>query len=98
MADQYKTLMREEPHATNAKRQFGESGMYRMEGWYQEAQIAYQHALSLAERDSMMPIVPCSVSRTFARFVLKESIQTFDHVLKRTVDPTLLVSASSTST
>lgn len=95
--DQYKALMREEPHATNAKRAAWRIGdVYRMEGWYQEAQIAYQHALSLAERDSydanraMLGLA--YVLRGFKSW--KESIQTFDHVLKRTVDPTLLVSAS----
>lgn len=95
--DQYKTLMREEPHATNAKRAAWRIGdVYRMEGWYQEAQIAYQHALSLAERDSydanraMLGLG--YVLRGFKNW--KESVQTFEHVLKRTVDPTLLVSAS----
>ncbi len=95
--DQYKTLMREEPHATNAKRAAWRIGdIYRMEGWYQEAQIAYQHALSLAERDSydanraMLGLG--YVLRGFKNW--KDSVQTFDHVLKRTVDPSLLVSAS----
>lgn len=95
--DQYKTLMREEPQATNAKRAAWRIGdVYRMEGWYQEAQIAYQHALSLAERDSydanraMLGLG--YVLRGFKNW--KDSVQTFDHVLKRTVDPTLLVSAS----
>ncbi len=95
--DQYKTLMREDPHSTNAKRAAWRIGdVYRMEGWFQEAQIAYQHALSLSERDSydanraMLGLG--YVQRGFKNW--KDSIQTFDHVLKHTVDPMLLVSAS----
>lgn len=95
--DQYKALMREDPQSTNAKRAAWRIGdVYRIEGWYQEAQIAYQHALSLTERDSydanraMLGLG--YVLRGFKNW--KDSVQTFDHVLKRTVDPTLLVSAS----
>ncbi|MBS0168904.1 MAG: tetratricopeptide repeat protein [Nitrospira sp.] len=95
--DQYKTLMREESHGTNAKRAAWRIGdVYRVAGWFQEAQIAYQHALSLAERDSydanraMLGLA--YVQRGFKNW--KDSVQTFDHVIKRTVDPTLLVSAS----
>lgn len=95
--DQYKTLMREDPHSTNAKRAAWRIGdVYRMEGWFQEAQIAYQHALSLSERDSFdanrAMLGLGYVLRGFKNW--KDSIQTFDHVLKRTVDPTLLISAS----
>lgn len=95
--DQYKTLMRENPQSTNAKRAAWRIGdVYRVEGWFQEAQIAYQHALSLSERDSFdanrAMLGLGYVQRGFKNW--KESTQTFDHVLKRTVDPTLLVSAS----
>jgi len=95
--DQYKTLMREHPQSTNAKRAAWRIGdVYRVEGWFQEAQIAYQHALSLSERDSFdanrAMLGLGYVQRGFKSW--KESTQTFDHVLKRTVDPTLLVSAS----
>lgn len=95
--DQYKTLMRESPQSTNAKRAAWRIGdVYRIEGWLQEAQIAYQHALSLSERDSFdanrAMLGLGYVQRGFKNW--KESTQTFEHVLKRTVDPTLLVSAS----
>lgn len=95
--DQYKTLMRENPQSTNAKRAAWRIGdVYRVEGWFQEAQIAYQHALSLSDRDSFdanrAMLGLGYIQRGFKNW--KESIQTFDHVLKRTVDPTLLVSAS----
>ncbi len=95
--DQYKTLMREDPQSTNAKRAAWRIGdVYRVEGWFQEAQIAYQHALSLSERDSFdanrAMLGMGYVLRGFKNW--KDSVQTFDHVLKRTVDPTLLVSAS----
>ena len=95
--DQYKTVMRENPQSTNAKRAAWRIGdVYRVEGWFQEAQIAYQHALSLSERDSFdanrAMLGLGYVQRGFKNW--KESTQTFDHVLKRTVDPTLLVSAS----
>ncbi|HNM60478.1 MAG TPA: tetratricopeptide repeat protein [Nitrospira sp.] len=95
--DQYKTLMRENPQSTNAKRAAWRIGdVYRIEGWFQEAQIAYQHALSLSEIDSFdanrAMLGLAYVQRGFKNW--KESTQTFDHVLKRTVDPTLLVSAS----
>ncbi len=95
--DQYKTLMREDPHSTNAKRAAWRIGdVYRIEGWFQEAQIAYQHALSLSERDSFdanrAMLGLGYVQRGFKNW--KDSIQTFDHVLKRSVDPALLISAS----
>ncbi len=95
--DQYKTVMRENPQSTNAKRAAWRIGdVYRVEGWFQEAQIAYQHALSLSERDSFdanrAMLGLGYVQRGLKNW--KESIHTFDHVLKRTVDPTLLVSAS----
>lgn len=95
--DQYKTLMREDPQSTNAKRAAWRIGdVYRVEGWLQEAQIAYQHALSLTERDSY----DANRAMLGLGYVLrgtknlKDSVQTFDHVLKRTTDPTLLVAAS----
>lgn len=95
--DQYKALMREDPQSTNAKRAAWRIGdVYRVEGWYQEAQIAYQHALSLSERDSF----DANRAMLGLGYVLrgikswKDSVQTLDHVLKRTTDPTLLVSAS----
>lgn len=95
--DHYKTLMREDPQSTNAKRAAWRIGdVYRIAGWYQEAQIAYQHALSLSERDSY----DANRAMLGLGYVLrgvkswKDSVQTFDHVLKRTTDPTLLVSAS----
>ena len=51
--EQYRTLMREDPYSTNAKRAAWRIGdVYRSEGWYQEAQIAYQHALGLSDHDS----------------------------------------------
>lgn len=95
--DQYKTLMRENSQSTNAKRAAWRIGdVYRVEGWFQEAQIAYQHALSLTERDSFdanrAMLGLGYVLRGFKSW--KESTQTFEHVLKRTVDPTLLISAS----
>lgn len=95
--DQYKALIREDPQSTNAKRAAWRIGdVYRVEGWYQEAQIAYQHALSLSERDSYdANRAMLGLGYVFRGIKSwKDSVQTFDHVLKRTTDPTLLVSAT----
>ena len=95
--DQYKALIREDPQSTNARRAAWRIGdVYRVEGWYQEAQIAYQHALSLSERDSYdANRAMLGLGYVFRGIKSwKDSVQTFDHVLKRTTDPTLLVSAS----
>ena len=95
--EQYRALMREDPHSTNAKRAAWRIGdVYRMEGWFQEAQIAYQHALSLSDQDSY----DANRALLGLGYALrginkwKDSLQTFDNVLKRTTDPSLLVAAS----
>ncbi|MBI4001843.1 MAG: tetratricopeptide repeat protein [Nitrospira defluvii] len=95
--EQYRTLMREDPHSTNAKRAAWRIGdVYRVEGWYQEAQIAYQHALSLSGHDSY----DANRALLGLGYALrginkwKDSVQTFDNVLKRTTDPSLLAFAS----
>ncbi|MEP7151887.1 MAG: tetratricopeptide repeat protein, partial [Nitrospira sp.] len=70
--------------------------VYRAEGWYQEAQIAYQHALGLSEHDSYdanRAMLGLGYAlRGIAKW--KDSVQTFDNVLKRTTDPSLLVFAT----
>ncbi len=95
--EQYRTLLREDPYSTNAKRAAWRIGdVYRSEGWYQEAQIAYQHALGLSEHDSY----DANRAMLGLGYTLrglgkwKDSAQTFDNVLKRTTDPTLLAYAS----
>ena len=95
--EQYRALMREDPYSTNAKRAAWRIGdVYRMEGWYQEAQIAYQHALSLSDQDSYdANRALLGLGYAFRGInKWKDSVQTFDNVLKRTTDPSLLVSAS----
>lgn len=95
--EQYRTLMREDPHSTNAKRAAWRIGdVYRAEGWYQEAQIAYQHALGLSDHDSYdanRALLGLGYALRGAN-KWKDSVQTFDNVLKRTTDPGLLVFAS----
>jgi tetratricopeptide (TPR) repeat protein len=93
----YRTLIREDPHSTNAKRAAWKIGdIYRAEGWCQEAQIAYQHALGLSDHDSY-DANRAMLGLGYAFRGLgkwKESVQTFDNVLKRTTDPSLLAFAS----
>jgi tetratricopeptide (TPR) repeat protein len=95
--EQYRTLLREDPYSTNAKRAAWRIGdVYRSEGWYQEAQIAYQHALGLSEHDSY-DANRAMLGLGYALRGLgkwKDSAQTLDNVLKRTTDPTLLAYAS----
>jgi tetratricopeptide (TPR) repeat protein len=95
--EQYKTLMREDSLSTNAKRAAWRIGdVYRMEGWYQEAQVAYQHALSLSDLESY----DANRAMLGLGYTLrglgkwKDSVQVLDNVLKHTTDPGLLVSAS----
>jgi len=97
IVEQYRTLMRDDPKSTNAKRAAWRIGdLYRTEGWYQEAQVAYQHALSLSDADSY----DANRALLGLGYALrgsnqwKESVQTFENVLKRTTDPSLLVFAS----
>ncbi len=95
--EQYRALMREDPYSTNAKRAAWRIGdVYRSEGWYQEAQIAYQHALGLSEHDSYdanRAMLGLGYAlRGIAKW--KDSVQTLDNVLKRTTDPSLLAFAS----
>ncbi|MBA2487436.1 MAG: tetratricopeptide repeat protein [Nitrospira sp.] len=95
--EQYRALLRENPHSTTAKRAAWRIGdMYRTEGWFQEAQIAYQHALSLSDHDSYDANRALLGLGYALRGVSKwkDSVQAFDNVLKRTTDPSLLVSAS----
>ncbi len=93
----YQTLLREDPHSTNAKRAAWRIGdVYRGEGWYQEAQIAYQHALGLSDQDSY-DATRALLGLGYAFRGInkwKDSVQTFDNVLKRTTDPSLLAFAS----
>ncbi|MCC2642979.1 MAG: protein of unknown function, TPR-like [Nitrospira sp.] len=97
IVEQYRMLMRDEPTSTNAKRAAWRIGdLYRIEGWYQEAQVAYQHALSLSSPDSY----DANRALLGLGYALrgtnqwKDSEQAFDNVRKRTTDPSLLVSAS----
>ena len=94
--EQYRTLMRDNPYSTNAKRAAWRIGdVYRSEGWYPEAQIAYQHALGLSEHDSY----DANRAMLGLGYALrgigkwKDSVQTLDNVLKRTTDPSLLAFA-----
>ncbi len=94
--EQYRTLMRDDPYSTNAKRAAWRIGdVYRSEGWYPEAQIAYQHALGLSEHDSY----DANRAMLGLGYALrgigkwKDSVQTLDNVLKRTTDPSLLAFA-----
>lgn len=95
--EQYRSMMREDAHSTNAKRAAWKIGdVYRAEGWFQEAQIAYQHALSLSDQDSY----DANRAMLGLGYALrgvnkwKDSVQTFENVLKRTTDPALLALAS----
>jgi tetratricopeptide (TPR) repeat protein len=95
--EQYRTLMREDPQSTNAKRAAWKIGdVYRADGWYQEAQTAYQHALGLSDYDSY----DANRAMLGLGYALrginkwKDSVQTFDNVLKRSTDPSLLAFAS----
>jgi len=97
IVEQYRFLMRDDPKSTNAKRAAWRIGdLYRTEGWYQEAQVAYQHALSLSDADSY----DANRALLGLGYALrgsnqwKESVQTLENVLKRTTDPSLLVFAS----
>lgn len=97
IVEQYRTLIRDDPKSTNAKRAAWRIGdLYRMEGWYQEAQVAYQHALSLSDADSY----DANRALLGLGYALrgsnqwKESEQAFENVRKRTTDPSLLVCAS----
>lgn len=97
IVEQYRMLIRDDPNSTNAKRAAWRIGdLYRIEGWYQESQVAYQHALSLSEPDSY----DANRALLGLGYALrgsnqwKDSGQAFDNVRKRTTDPSLLVSAS----
>jgi tetratricopeptide (TPR) repeat protein len=95
--EQYRTLMREEPQSTNAKRAAWRVGdIYRMEGWYQEALAAYQHALGLSDQDSYdanRALLGLGYAlRGLGKW--KDSVQALDNVQKHTTDPSLVMFAS----
>ena len=95
--DQYRNLMRDDPHSTNAKRAAWRIGdVYRMQGWHQEAQVAYQHALGLSDQDSYdanRALLGLGYAlRGIGKW--KDSVKAFDNIQKRTTDPSLLVFAS----
>ena len=95
--EQYRALMRDAPQSTNAKRAAWRIGdIYRTQGWYQEAQVAYQHALGLSDQDSYdanRALLGLGYAlRGIGKW--KDSVQAFDNVQKRTTDPSLQVFAS----
>ncbi|GMV50193.1 tetratricopeptide repeat protein [Nitrospirales bacterium NOB] len=97
IVEQYKALMREESRSLNAKRAGWRVGdIYRMEGWYQESQVAYQHALSQVESDSYdAGRAMLGLGYAFqGAGQWKDSERTFETVLKRTTDASLAVAAS----
>ena len=95
--EQYRALMREEPQSTNGKRAAWRVGdIYRMEGWYQEALAAYQHALGLSDQDSYdanRALLGLGYAlRGLGKW--KDSVQALDNVQKHTTDPSLVTLAS----
>jgi tetratricopeptide (TPR) repeat protein len=95
--ERYRVLIRDDPKSTNARRAAWRIGdLYRMQGWYQEAQVAYQRALGYSDVDSY-DANRALLGLGYALLGLtkwRDAEQTFENVRRHTTDPSLLVAAT----
>ncbi|MBX3237245.1 MAG: tetratricopeptide repeat protein [Nitrospiraceae bacterium] len=94
--ERYRALLRDDPKSTNARRAGWRIGdLYREQGWYQEAQVAYQRTLGHSDVDSY-DANRALLGMGYAFLGLtkwREAGQTFEMVRRHTTDPVLVAAA-----
>ncbi len=94
--ERYRALLRDDPKSTNARRAGWRIGdLYREQGWYQEAQVAYQRTLGHSDVDSYdANRALLGLGYAFLGMTKwKDAGQTFESVRRHTTDPGLVAAA-----